>query len=56
MQEFKEVIAFYDGAVDLDVRVQVARLSKKFIGFGGFANVFLVTRKSDGVLVAMKQS
>jgi hypothetical protein len=35
LQEFKEVIAFYDGAVDLDVRVQVARLSKKFIGFSG---------------------
>ncbi len=30
--------------------------SKKYIGYGGFANVFLVTRKSDGVLVAMKES
>jgi hypothetical protein len=30
--------------------------AKNFLGYGGFANVYLVTRKSDGTQVAMKQS
>ena len=30
--------------------------TKNFIGYGGFANVYLVTRKTDGAQVAMKQS
>ncbi len=30
--------------------------TKNYLGHGGFANVYLVTRKSDGAQVAMKQS
>ena len=30
--------------------------TKNFIGYGGFANVYRVTRKTDGAQVAMKQS
>ncbi len=30
--------------------------TKKFLGYGGFANVHLVTRKSDGAQIALKQS
>ncbi len=30
--------------------------AKNFLGYGGFANVYLVTRKSDGAQVAIKQS
>jgi serine/threonine protein kinase len=30
--------------------------TKKFLGYGGFAIVNLVTRKSDNVLIALKQS
>jgi hypothetical protein len=29
---------------------------KKFLGSGGFANVYMVTRKSDGVKCALKKS
>jgi serine/threonine protein kinase len=30
--------------------------TKNYLGHGGFANVYLVKRKSDGARVAMKQS
>jgi hypothetical protein len=30
--------------------------AKNLLGCGGFANVYLVKRKSDGAKVAMKQS